>query len=155
MNLLIAKVSKLPNSPSSKDRFVVYFDIPMLLTEQIAYPIEVNEQPEVGDEILVFELESVFGVSYLYSKLHLDNFIRFCIGNSSIKLTNDKIEMKGSSLKTYATGGGDGRGLVNITAIETLITALATDLATAQSGTALSGWVSSQQMFLEDTTITH
>lgn len=63
--------------------------------------------------------------------------------------------MKGSSLKTYATGGGDGRGLVNITAIETLITALATDLATAQSGTALSGWVSSQQMFLEDTTITH
>ena len=60
----------------------------------------------MGDEIVLYELESILGISYLYKKLRLDDYTRLKIGKTEIDIKNDGINLiSGSSQITIHESG--------------------------------------------------
>lgn len=82
------------------NKFVIKFEIPNVIQDAIAFPIETTDEPNEGNQILVYEMESIFGFSFLYKKLRLEDYTRMKIGDSIIELHNDSINIATS-------GGGD------------------------------------------------
>ena len=62
--MFLAKVTKVDTSQSSgtdKLKFVILFSAEGIVKDALAYPLNSMDQPEVGEEVAIFELETVFG----------------------------------------------------------------------------------------------
>lgn len=95
--MFLGKVTKVEtNSSSGTDRlkFVILFTAEGIVSDAIAYPLNTFDQPEVGDEVAIFELETVFGYSYLYQKLKLNEDTRLRVEGSTIDIDKDRIAIK-------------------------------------------------------------
>lgn len=110
MNIFLAKVTKVGDDESrgtNKKLFVIRFDAKGVIEDASAYPVGVCDQPEVGEEVLVFELETVFGFCYMYQKLKTEGNIRFRMGGNLIDIREDGIDMEcrdGSGVSISAEG---------------------------------------------------
>ena len=67
--------------------FVIKFTVKNYIEDAIAYPADLApDEPNVGDPVLIYETETIFGYSFLYTKLRLKDHIRMKLGNSSIEV---------------------------------------------------------------------
>lgn len=113
MNIFLAKVTKVGDDESrgtNRKLFVIRFDAKGVIEDATAYPVCVPDQPEVGEEVLVFELESVFGYCYMYQKVKTEDNTRLRIGGNLIDIRDDGIDMEcrdGSSISVSADGDID------------------------------------------------
>lgn len=102
----IGRVSKVVD----KKKFIIKATISGLVEDIIAYPIEGSDEPEVGEEVVLFGLETVFGFSYLYKKMRLFDFTRFKFGDSVIQLTENGIAIQtknGKDILIHSNGDID------------------------------------------------
>lgn len=120
MSIFLAKVTKVGDDESrgtNRKMFVIRFDAKGIIEDATAYPVGVPDQPEVGEEVLVFELETVFGYCYMYQKVKTEDNTRFRIGGNLIDIREDGIDVEcrnGSSITISADGDLDissGKGL--------------------------------------------
>ena len=103
MNIRLGSVTSIVDS----SKFIIRFSVPKFIEDQIAYPMDVYDEPNIGDPIVLFELESVFGLSYMYSKERLRDFTRLKIGESTVELKNDKINIKSNGGNVVVDAKGD------------------------------------------------
>lgn len=113
MGMFLAKVTKVGNdSTRGTDRklFVIRFDAKGVVEDATAYPVGVLDQPEVGEEVLVFELETVFGYCYMYQKVKTEGNTRLRIGGNLIDIHDDGIDIEcrdGGDISISADGDID------------------------------------------------
>ena len=108
-DIMLGVVSKIENP----DKFIIRFTIEGYLEDCIAYPIENDNQPVVGDPIILFGLESVLGYSWMYKKQRLLEYTQLKHGDSVIELRKDSIIIKGGKVTIDSpdvtiTGNGSG-----------------------------------------------
>lgn len=104
MILGIGRVSQIIDSR----RFKIKATITGLIENVTAYPLESCDEPEVGEEIVLFELESEFGYSYFYKKARLFDFTRFKFNDCVIKLSETGIAIKTENNKEiFVSSSGD------------------------------------------------
>lgn len=116
MILGIGRVTQVTDSR----KFIIKATITGMIENVTAYPLESSDEPEVGEEIVLFELESEFGYSYLYKKARLFDFTRFKFNDSLIQLTENGIAITTKNGKDiFVSSDGDidvkGNGDINIT----------------------------------------
>lgn len=75
------------------DKFIITFSIADIIQDMKAYPIDVDDQPQIGDPIVLFGLESIYGYSYLYKKQRLLDYTRMKLGNSEIAINGSFISI--------------------------------------------------------------
>lgn len=95
--MFLAKVTKVDTNQSSgtdKLKFVILFSAEGIVKDALAYPLNSMDQPEVGEEVAIFELETVFGYSYLYQKLKLNEDTRLKVQGSVVDIEEDRISVK-------------------------------------------------------------
>lgn len=93
--MFLAKVTELIDDNShSKLKFVIKFTAKGIVENAVAYPVNVFDQPEVGDEVMIYELETIFGFSYMYQKLKLTDDTRLKVEGSIIDIDKDLITIK-------------------------------------------------------------
>ena len=90
MILGIGRVSQVTDD----HKFVIKATITGLIENVTAYPLESCDEPEVGEEIVLFELENEFGYSYFYKKARLFDFTRFKFNDCLIQLTENGITIQ-------------------------------------------------------------
>lgn len=74
--------------------FVIKFTVKNYIEDAIAYPADLApDEPNKGDPVLIYETETIFGYSFLYTKLRLKDHIRMKLGNSSIEIHDDRINV--------------------------------------------------------------
>lgn len=89
MELYLGTVSEVTDS----NKFIIKFDVLNQIESMLAYPIDTFDEPNIGDPIIVYQIESIFGYSYMYKKLRLQDYTRMKLGNSEIDITNDSINI--------------------------------------------------------------
>lgn len=111
MNAFLAKVTKVKDDAergTNRLKFIIQFTAKGVVEDATAYPASVTDQPEVGEEIMVFELETVFGFCYLYQKMKTEDNTRFRIGNSLVDIQPDCIDIACKNGNTISiTSDGD------------------------------------------------
>lgn len=78
-------------------RFVIKFTIDNYIEDAVAYPIDTFDEPNVGNPIQVYEIESILGWSFVYKKQRLDDYTRLKLGNSTVEITDEGINILTSS----------------------------------------------------------
>lgn len=75
--------------------YKIWVSIDTVVDRAPAFPLrgEVDE-PKVGDQVLLYCIDNVFGSVYLYSKLKEDDFIGFRSNGKLISITPESITMK-------------------------------------------------------------
>lgn len=89
-NIGLAKVSQVVDA----QRFVIRATAKGVIEDVVAYPIGNDDEPKIGEEVVLFQLETEFGYSYLYKKQRLLNRTKFEFGDNIITLTEDGINIK-------------------------------------------------------------
>lgn len=97
MNISLGRVSKIEDPL----KFIIRFTIEEVIEDCIAYPIDTFDELNEGDPVLLYEIESIFGFSYLYKKLRLYDYTRLKLKDSQINIKEDIIEIfhKGSIIR--------------------------------------------------------
>lgn len=90
MDIYLGHVTKV----TDELKFVVKFTVKGVIEDAIAYPIQQDDEPNVGDPIIIYSVESVFGWSFLWQKLRLKDFTRLKLGNSVINITEEGIDIQ-------------------------------------------------------------
>jgi len=99
------------------EKFSIRFTIKNYIENCIAYPTEVLEKPEVGDAIVLYEIDDdILGCSFLYKKLRLGQNTDISIGSSLVRLTKDKILLKSDKAQITL----DNLGNIDIDSANTL-----------------------------------
>lgn len=94
MDIYLGKVTEVPDDGSDERlKFVIKFEIKDYLENQVAYPIDTFDEPNVDDPVILYRIESIFGYSFLYKKLRLDDHTRLKIEKTWIDLFTDKLEI--------------------------------------------------------------
>lgn len=94
-------------------KFVIRFTVEGLIDNMIAYPIDVTDEPQIGDPILVLRLETIFGYCFMYNKMRLNDVTRLKLKNAEIDITEDAViisaenKEKGSSSTVVVNKEGD------------------------------------------------
>lgn len=103
MDIYLGTVSEVIDT----DKFVIKFTIREVVEDAKAYPVDTFDEPNIGDPIVVYQLESVFGYCYLYKKLRVADYTRMKLGNSEIDLTNESISIttKNGATVTVSSDG--------------------------------------------------
>jgi len=141
----LAKVSKLPDDVVLKNKLVIYFTIKDEIEDAIAYPLDVYDECSIGDEVYIYEMESVLGFSFMYNKVRLEDHTRLKLGDSEIDIKKDIITFN----------DGNNGGLLNRLQFDKLITAIQEDFVVAQSGANLTSWIASEYPNLYDNKVKH
>lgn len=76
-----------------ENKFNIRFTIDGYIEDAMAYPMDMTDVPEIGEPIVVFQLDTVFGQSFLYQKIRVRDFTRFKIGNTEVDLYDDRINI--------------------------------------------------------------
>lgn len=75
-------------------RFVIRFTSKGLIEDKcIAYPIDTFDEPELDCEVVLFELETKYGYSWLWKKMRLFNHTREKILGTVLDMYEDKMEL--------------------------------------------------------------
>lgn len=76
------------------DLYHIMADIPGLAREVEAFPIRGElDEPRVGDQVLVRDIDPIFHSFYLYSEIKEDNFIGIRSRGKMIRFTEDEINI--------------------------------------------------------------
>lgn len=76
------------------DLYKIKLDIPGLSKEAEAYPKRGElDEPRVGDQVLVQDIDPIYHSFYLYSKLKDDSFIGFRSRGKMLQITEDEINI--------------------------------------------------------------
>lgn len=104
MDIMLGTVSSIVDS----NKFVIKFTTKEVIENAIAYPIQNSDEPNIGDPIVLYQLETFYGYSYLWQKLRLKDFTRLKLGNSVINITEEGIDIQASSgNEVYIESSGD------------------------------------------------
>lgn len=87
-------------------KFVIKFTIPGMIENAKAFPVDTFDEPNEGDPLLLYGIETIFGYSYLYKKLRLADHTRMKLLDSIIDIFDDHIEI--TSKDTTIMVNGDG-----------------------------------------------
>lgn len=115
MNVLV--LGKI-TSVEDKLKFIIKATIPGEVEDVIAYPFDTLDQPEVGEEVVLFRIETVFGYSYLWQKVKLNDDTRIKVLGSVIDVTQDGITIKSDTEedsedpKSFVQINNDGKVIV-------------------------------------------
>jgi hypothetical protein len=101
--IILGVVSKVEDP----NKFIIRFTTEDYIEDCIAYPIDTFDQPEVGDPIVLFGLESVLGYSYLWQKQRLFDHTRLKHDDSIIEIKTDEINIVTGSSSIKMKKGGD------------------------------------------------
>ena len=104
MNIYLGVVSKVTDDL----KFIIEFTVEGLIENCIAYPIDTFDQPEVGDPIVLYEIESVFGFSFMYKKQRLFDHTRMKLNKSLVDIFDDHIEIHAGETESVITVNDDG-----------------------------------------------
>jgi hypothetical protein len=108
MNIYLAKVSKVLD----KLKFIIEFEIEGLIEQALAYPIDTFDEPNEGDPIIIYELESIFGYNFMYKKQRLFDHTRMKLQDSIVDIFDDHIEIHAGVSKSQILLKNDGTILV-------------------------------------------
>lgn len=90
--IALGKITEvLDDNTYPKTKFVIKVDIAGEVEDAIAFPLDTLDQPELGEEVLIFRVETIFGFSYLWKKLKLNDDTRLKVLGSVIDITKDGI----------------------------------------------------------------
>jgi len=89
MDLYLGTVTEIVDDK----KFIIKFKIPSLIEGAEAYPVDTFDEVVEGDPILLYGLETIFGYSYLYKKLRLDDHTRLKLLDSLVDIFDDHIEI--------------------------------------------------------------
>lgn len=74
--------------------YAVKFTVKDVIDEALAFPFRnENDEPVVGDKILLYNLDTIFGSAFLYTKLKEDDFIGFRSNGKTISITDESIDI--------------------------------------------------------------
>ena len=101
-DIMLGVVSKIEDP----NKFIIRFTIESLIEDCIAYPFDTFDQPEIGDPIVLFGLESILGYSYMWSKQRHFDYTRLKHTDSVIEIKNEEINIiiGSSSIKMKKNG---------------------------------------------------
>jgi hypothetical protein len=102
-NIMLGTVSKIEDP----NKFIIRFTIEDYIEDCIAYPIDTFDQPEVGDPIVLFGLESILGYSWMWQKQRLFDHTRLKHDDSVIEIKTDEINIVRGSSSIKMKKGGD------------------------------------------------
>lgn len=114
MLLGVGKVTQVLDSK----KFIIRATIQGLIEDIKCFPLESCDEPEIDEEVILFELESEFGYSYVYKKARLFDYTRFKFNNCIIQLTDSGISIKtdsGRDILVNSNGDIDIKSEGNIT----------------------------------------
>lgn len=86
---------------------IITFSIPNYVEGQKALPFAVVDEPKVGDEVILIELDPVFKTSYYYMKVKKSDGIQFNYKGKWIKILESKIELHTPKSDIELTDSGD------------------------------------------------
>ena len=89
-------------------RFVIKFTIKGLIEDCIAFPIDTFDEPEVGDPVVLYGLESILGYSYMWQKQRRFDYTRLRHKDSIINIKEDEITIDSGPGKSTITIKKDG-----------------------------------------------
>lgn len=95
-------------------KFVIEADVKGLIEGVPAYPVDTFDELAVGDPVVLWQLETVFGYSYLYQKLRLYDHTRMKIGDCCIDIDGNgdsaeagTITLKNADVTVVIKAGGN------------------------------------------------
>lgn len=101
-------------------KFIIKFTIDNYIEDAIAYPIDTFDEPNVGNPVQIYEIESILGWSFVYKKQRLTDYTRLKLGNSTLEITDEGINIltsSGNDVFINSDGGItiNSNGNINIT----------------------------------------
>lgn len=112
MDIRLGRVTKIVDD----HKFVIKATIDNLIEDVIAYPIDTFDQPEEGNPVFLYEIESVFGYSYMWKKLRLTDYTKMKLKSSEIKICHDHILIQSGSEEVGEVKDKGGKSWVRINA---------------------------------------
>lgn len=100
---LIGEVTQV----ESKEFHIIKFKVDRYIDGQLAYPLGVVDEPVVGDEILLIELDPIFKTAYYYFKKKNDEHIQFRYKGKSISILDSSVEIKSKESSIVLKDNGD------------------------------------------------
>lgn len=74
-------------------KFIIKFTIRDYIEDAIAYPVNQKDEPNVGDPIIIMEIETIFGFSFMYQKMRLKDHTRMKLLQSIVSIYDDHVEI--------------------------------------------------------------
>lgn len=92
-------------------KFVIKFTVKNIIEKAIAYPIDTFDEPNIGDPVIIYAIESIFGWSFMWKKLRLKDHTRMKLLESLIDIYDDHIEIHAGGTEE-ANPGDDAQSLI-------------------------------------------
>jgi len=99
MELKFGKVTEIVDS----NKFIVKFTVEDDIEDAVAYPIDTFDEPNVGDPIQIYGIDTVFGMSFVYQKQRLFDHTRIKLGEQMVDITDHNVTIT-SALETEDDG---------------------------------------------------
>lgn len=81
-------------------KFVILFSIPEYIDGRKAFPIDVYDEPRIGDPIWVYSIDTKFNLSWVYCKQRLMDYTRLKLGNSMVSIRSNSVDIETSNGNT-------------------------------------------------------
>lgn len=89
-------------------KFIIKFTIDNYIEDAIAYPIDTFDEPNEGDPIQVYEIESILGWSFVYKKQRQLDHTRMKLKDSLVDIYEDHVEVHAGDTKSVVKVNADG-----------------------------------------------
>lgn len=87
-------IDVLRNDDGKNYSYSIKFTVRGFIDEALAYPFrDTSDEPVIGEKVLVYNLDSIFGSAYLYAKLKEDDFIGIRSNGKMISVTDESIDI--------------------------------------------------------------
>jgi hypothetical protein len=89
------------------NKFIITFNVPEFIEGMIAYPLDVYDEPRIGDPVWCYPLENKFNLSWVYTKERLLDYTRLKLGNSTVNIRPSSIDIEtrsGNTININADG---------------------------------------------------
>jgi len=100
MDLALGKVTEIVNP----EKFIIKFTIEDSIEDAVAYPIDTFDELNIGDPILIYGLDTIFGMSFIYQKQRLFDHTRLKLGDQLIDIMKDRITIS-SGIENFNDNG--------------------------------------------------
>ena len=92
MNIMIGTILGLKD----EDNFIITFKIPNYIEKGVAYPIDCFDKPDTNDAVLIYEIDTPFGNSFLWQRIKKDSALRLKYKDNTIEYDDDSISITSS-----------------------------------------------------------
>lgn len=102
-DMMIGKVTKILDPL----KFRIEFTSKGVIEDMPARAFHHEDQPVVGEEVMVYELETIYGYSYFWEKIRLMDHTLFHIDDTKVDIYTNKVEVVSGSSKVTIQKDGD------------------------------------------------